>query len=251
MVISSLKSSGVTALDATLFMNGFKFRIVQSLMEGIRVKSLYGVGTIIKTRGTEGVPGFSLVVQLDSWILADGQKPILYCEADDVVTINEIHGSLNDDYTRKPIQKILKDAQAFMGNVDVPTEDEGQLDEDGNRKSRRSRRHIASRNLSYASHEVPQKAPVDSEGNNKTVDEAEDSLGKVSVYIMQIVYFSNVAFSYLIRLQWRKTKSLIFQREKRVLFARLTTSCYLRESMEDQWENMKFISTRQLTPMLS
>ena len=77
-----------------------KFRVVRPLVKGLEVKTPYGLGTIVKLKGVEGVAGFSLVVQLDSWILAGGQKPMLYCEADEVVAVTESYGTLLSNGSR-------------------------------------------------------------------------------------------------------------------------------------------------------
>ena len=98
-VAVTLKAS-VPIPEAMITLKGFKFRIVRPLVKGLEVKTPYGLGTIVELKGIEGVAGFSLVVQLDSWVLADGQKPMLYCGADEVLAVTESYGSLTNDNKR-------------------------------------------------------------------------------------------------------------------------------------------------------
>ena len=93
--------TGVNIKEASINSKGFKFRVVQPLVKDLKVKTQYGTGTILKLRGLDGVEGFSLVVRLDSWAPDGVQKPpLLYCEADEVISIVESSGSLSNNGSR-------------------------------------------------------------------------------------------------------------------------------------------------------
>ena len=145
-VAVTLKAS-VPIPEAMITLKGFKFRIVRPLVKGLEVKTPYGLGTIVKLKGIEGVVGFSLVVQLDSWVLAGGQKPMLYCEADEVLAVTESYGTLSSNGSRalhKSAQRSTMSEAMFAGDDNLPEEDDKQvqdnegLDEEG--RSRRPKR---------------------------------------------------------------------------------------------------------------
>ena len=123
--------------DASVSSESIEFRLVRPLVKGIEVKTPYGIGTILRLKGFEGVAGFSLVVQLDSWVLAGGQKPMLYCDADEVIAVNESYGQLSEESRRRTTgekQSILIDSKSFIGDDSTANGAEGQeLSKDGSR----------------------------------------------------------------------------------------------------------------------
>ena len=145
-VAEHVKTS-VPVTDAIRTSKGYKFRIVQPLAKGIEVKTQFGMGVIVKLRGTEGVAGFSLVVQLDSWVLTRGQRPLLYCDADEVITLRESTGELKGNNTRSTqksnnktkLEKTISDAQSFVGHRTFSVADELEEAHEEDRSSRPKR----------------------------------------------------------------------------------------------------------------
>ena len=144
-IVQCLKKGGYATEDAKCFLKGFKFRVVRSLVKGLEVKTSYGLGTIVELRGIEGMAGFSLVVQLDSWVLADGQKPRLYCEADEVITVHETAGvltSANKRRYRSSVEQCMAHAAAFLGSDNkIEVDEREEQVEDRNKRPKRSCRY--------------------------------------------------------------------------------------------------------------
>ena len=145
-MVEYIKSSNVMTPGAIDTLKGFRFKNVEPFVKGKEVKSQYGVGTILELRGIEGVPGFSLVVQLGSWVLAGGQKPLLYCEADEVLGYIETSGVLtssNKRRNRSAVEATLAQARAFLGTDNIIGVDERQQQkEEASRRSNRTSRYI-------------------------------------------------------------------------------------------------------------
>ena len=128
--------------DASVSSESIEFRLVRPLVKGIEVKTPYGIGTILRLKGFEGVAGFSLVVQLDSWVLAGGQKPMLYCDADEVIAVNESYGSLESNNCRilhKSMQRTTMTETFFGGDDNFLEDDEGRGQDEKDRSARPKR----------------------------------------------------------------------------------------------------------------
>ena len=181
IVVGCLKKH-LLASQATTILKDFRFRIVQELKEGMEVKTQYGFGTILELRGIEGVPGFSLVVQLGSWVLAGGQKPLLYCEADEVISVKEDVGALVEGNKRinsrgGEVAEILTAAHYFLGGDQADEyDDDHEHKDDGNRRSRRTRRqNITMKDITDG---VPKPPTI--------TDEKKKISEKVSVYCVEV-----------------------------------------------------------------
>ena len=181
-MVEYIKSSNVMTPGAIDTLKGFRFKNVEPFVKGKEVKSQYGVGTILELRGIEGVPGFSLVVQLGSWVLAGGQKPLLYCEADEVISVKEDVGALVEGNKRinsrgGEVAEILTAAHYFLGGDQADEyDDDHEHKDDGNRRSRRTRRqNITMKDITDG---VPKPPTI--------TDEKKKISEKVSVYCVEV-----------------------------------------------------------------